>query len=51
MLSFTGYALFRRWLDAVAWLLAFNVIINLYPIMLQRYNRIKLEALIQMQAV
>jgi hypothetical protein len=51
MLLFAGYALFRGWLDALGWLLAFNVIINLYPIMLQRYNRIKLQALIQMQAV
>jgi len=51
ILLFAGYALFRGWLDALAWLMAFNLIINLYPIMLQRYNRIKLQALIQMHAV
>jgi hypothetical protein len=49
MLFFIGYALFKGWLDAVAWMLVFNVMINLYPIMLQRYNRIKLQELIQMQ--
>jgi hypothetical protein len=29
-------------------LLAFSVIINGYPVMLQRYNRIKLQNLIQL---
>lgn len=51
MLAFSGYALLRGWFDAVGWILAFNVIINGYPIMLQRYNRIKLEELIQSQGV
>jgi len=46
---FIGYALLRRWLDAVGWMLLFNIIINGYPIMLQRYNRIKLQELIQSQ--
>ena len=45
MLLFSSYALLRGWFDAVAWMLAFNVIINGYPIMLQRYNRIKLQKL------
>jgi hypothetical protein len=48
---FILYALFRGWLDAVGWMLAFNIIINGYPIMLQRYNRIKLQELIQGQGV
>jgi hypothetical protein len=51
MFLFIGYVLLRGWLDAVAWLLAFNVAINGYPIMLQRYNRIKLQELIQRQGV
>jgi hypothetical protein len=46
VLVFAAYALLRAWLDAVAWLLLFNTIINGYPIMLQRYNRIKLQELI-----
>jgi Glycosyl-4,4'-diaponeurosporenoate acyltransferase len=51
MLLFISCALLRGWFDAVAWMLAFNVIINGYPIMLQRYNRIKLQELIQRQGV
>ncbi len=51
MLLFSGYALPRGWFDAAGWMLAFNVIINGYPIMLQRYNRIKLQELIQGQGV
>ncbi len=46
MLLFAGYALISGWLDAVVWLLLFNILINGYPIMLQRYNRIKLQELI-----
>lgn len=49
MLLFSGYALLEGWLDAVAWLLMFNILINGYPIMLQRYNRIKLQELILKQ--
>ncbi len=41
-----GYALFKGWLDAMAWLLLFNVLFNGYPVLLQRYNRLKIEALI-----
>ena len=48
---FISYALLRGWFDAVGWMLAFNVIINGYPIMLQRYNRIKLQELILGQSV
>ncbi len=43
MLLFVGYALINGWLDAVVWLLLFNILINGYPVMLQRYNRIKLQ--------
>lgn len=44
------YPLLRGWFDVVGWLLAFNIIINAYPVMLQRYNRIKLHELIQRTA-
>lgn len=40
-----GYALIRGWFDAAAWLLLFNILFNGYPVMLQRYNRMKLEEL------
>ncbi len=46
MLSPVGYALLNRWLDAVVWMMLFNILINGYPVMLQRYNRIKLQDLI-----
>jgi hypothetical protein len=51
MLLFAGYALLQGWLDAVAWMLVFNILINGYPIMLQRYNRIMLQELICQQEV
>ncbi len=50
VLLFVGYALLKGWLDAVAWMLLFNILVNGYPIMLQRYNRIKLQELIQQQS-
>jgi len=50
MLLFVGYGLLKGWLDAVAWMLLFNILVNGYPIMLQRYNRIKLQGLIQQQS-
>jgi hypothetical protein len=49
MLLFVSYALLKGWFDVVGWMLVFNIIINGYPIMLQRYNRIKLQELIQRQ--
>jgi len=49
MLLATGYALVMAWFDAAGWILAFNVVFNGYPVMLQRYNRIRLGALIQRQ--
>lgn len=51
MLLFISAALLRGWFDAVGWMLAFNVVINGYPVMLQRYNRIKLEELIDLQCI
>lgn len=49
MFLFIGYVLFQEWFDAVGWLLFFNLLLNVYPVMLQRYNRIRLQALIQQQ--
>jgi hypothetical protein len=51
MLLFVCYALLQGWLDAVAWMLLFDILINGYPIMLQRYNRIKLQELVLQQEV
>ena len=51
VLLFSSYALLRGWFDAAGWMLAFNIIIDGYPIMLQRYNRIKLKDLILRQGV
>ncbi|MFN8486233.1 MAG: hypothetical protein U0350_01495 [Caldilineaceae bacterium] len=49
MFLFIGYALCRGWLDAAAWLLLFDLLLNVYPVMLQRYNRIWLQELIRQQ--
>jgi len=47
MLVFSAYTLFRAGLVSMSWMLGFNILINGYPIMLQRYNRIKLQGLIE----
>lgn len=49
MLLFILYNMLRGWFDGAGWLLVFNVLINGYPVMLQRYNRILLGELIQGQ--
>ena len=36
------HALLREWWAAAAWTLAFDVLLNGYPVMLQRYNRSRL---------
>ncbi len=51
VLLLAGWALLQGWLDAAAWLTLFNVLINGYPVMLQRYNRIKLMDLIRTATV
>jgi hypothetical protein len=43
MLLFTAYALAHAWWDLAGWLICFNVLVNGYPILLQRYNRGRLE--------
>jgi hypothetical protein len=47
VLVFIGFALARMWIDAAAWMMVFSVVLNVYPVMLQRYNRIRLQAVIQ----
>jgi Glycosyl-4,4'-diaponeurosporenoate acyltransferase len=47
MLLLAGYATVNGCLDAVLWLLFFDILINVYPIMLQRYNRTKVQELIR----
>jgi hypothetical protein len=49
MVLFSVYALLRGWPDAAGWIMVFNILINGYPVMLQRYNRIKLTELIHKQ--
>jgi hypothetical protein len=46
ILLFGGYAAVRGWPDAVIWSVIFNVVVNGYPIMLQRYNRNRLGSLV-----
>lgn len=41
-LLLVGYAMWRGWFDATGWLVLFNILLNGYPIMLQRYNRARL---------
>jgi hypothetical protein len=40
-------ALLAGWFDAAAWLTLFNVLLNGYPVMLQRYNRLRLRSLMR----
>ena len=40
-----AHAIVRGWWDAAAWTLLFNILINVYPVMLQRYNRGRLASL------
>lgn len=39
-----AHAIVRGWWDAAAWILLFNILINGYPVMLQRYNRARLTS-------
>jgi hypothetical protein len=40
---FAAAAVGMGWFDLAAWLMLFNVLLNAYPVMLQRYNRIRLD--------
>jgi hypothetical protein len=39
-----GHAIVRGWWDAAGWTLLFDILVNGYPVMLQRYNRGRLAA-------
>jgi len=41
------YALTRNWYGVAGWLAAVNVIANVYPVMLQRHNRARVEPLLE----
>ena len=45
ILPLIGYSVPRNWWGAIGCLLLFNFLVNGYPIMLQRYNRIRLHKL------
>ena len=47
MLLFVFSAALQGWWGSVFWLLLFNMLLNLYPIMLQRYNRARIERILQ----
>jgi hypothetical protein len=42
----TVFAAVQGWLDAAGWLLLFNVPFNLYPVMLQRCNRARIQRIL-----
>ncbi len=47
VLLFAGMAMVRGWFDAAGWMLLFSILLNGYPIMLQRYNRIRLQRMVE----
>ncbi len=47
ILLFTGYVVGKGWVDTSGWLLLFNIPINGYPVLLQRYNRTRIEEVLQ----
>ena len=42
VLSMTIFVLVNGWWDGVAYLVAWNILLNVYPVMLQRFNRQRL---------
>ncbi len=44
---FGGAAVILGWWDSAVWMWVFNVVFNLYPILLQRYNRARLGRIMQ----
>ncbi|MHC4406335.1 MAG: glycosyl-4,4'-diaponeurosporenoate acyltransferase CrtO family protein [Planctomycetota bacterium] len=44
-LPFAGYVLCLGRLDATIWVMSFNLLLNGYPVMVQRYNRARLTRL------
>jgi hypothetical protein len=50
VLLITGYVAGKGWLSTAGWLLLFNILINGYPVMLQRLNRARIEMVLQRHA-
>jgi hypothetical protein len=50
VLILTGYIGGRGWVSSAGWLLLFNILIDGYPVMLQRYNRARIEKVLQRHA-
>lgn len=48
VLGFSVFVMFKFGIRESLWLLALNIILNLYPIFLQRYNRPRLERAIKL---
>jgi hypothetical protein len=44
-MAFSAGMLSLGWIDAALWILLFNIVFNGYPVMLQRYNRLRLQRL------
>ena len=45
--GFTLYALLQQWWQAAFWYFLFNMLLNGYPVMVQRYNRDRLNRILQ----
>ena len=45
--GFTLYALFRRWWMVAFWYFVFNMLLNGYPVMVQRYNRDRINRILR----
>ena len=45
MRSMVSFFIFGRSCDSAVWLAVFNIVFNAYPVMLQRYNRLRLQRL------
>jgi hypothetical protein len=43
-------ALMLGWADSALWLTVFNIVLNAYPVMLQRYNRLRLVPLLRQES-
>lgn len=41
------YTITQRWFEVAGWLAVVNVLANVYPVMLQRYNRARVEAVLR----
>ena len=46
ILGLALYSLLRRWYDVVTYLMVCNTVVNFYPVILQRYNRFRIEKVI-----